>query len=220
MADLQNRASVADAETTISRLRGVVSARVVIDERGAITEIHVLSDQSRHPKQLGRDIESALFSELGVRIDHRKISIAQIRDQEEPLAEGRLKFLSIDYSLDRSTARARVSVGRGEDSYTGAAVMPVGGELDQEHLVARASLNAVEEFLRSNCLGDVPGLELRDFTRSQISGSACIMVTVRVLGGRQNEDLLGSALVRDDPWKAAALAVLDALNRRLPALCS
>ena len=46
------------------------------------------------------------------------------------------------------------------------------------------------------------------------------MVTVRVIGGGQQEDLLGSALVRDDPWKAAALAALDALNRRLPALCS
>jgi hypothetical protein len=98
--------------------------------------------------------------------------------------------------------------------------MPVSGELDQEHLVARASLGAIEEYLRSTSLSDVPGLELRDFTRSEANGQPCIMVTVRVLGGRQSEDLLGSALVRDDPWKAAALAVLDALNRRLPALCS
>ncbi|MGD0110548.1 MAG: hypothetical protein ABSD48_01650 [Armatimonadota bacterium] len=221
MADLQNRASVLDAESTISRLRGVVSARVVTDDRGNITEIHVTADQSRHPKQLARDIESTLFSELGIRIDHRKISIAQVRGQGgEPVAESRLKFLSIDYSIDRTTARARVSVGRGDDSYTGAASMPVGAELDQEHLVARASLGAIEEFLRSNSLNGTPGLELRDFTRSEANGHQCIMVTVRVLGERQSEDLLGSALVRDDPWRAAALAVLDALNRRLPALCT
>jgi hypothetical protein len=220
MADLQNRATVVDAETTISRLRGVVSARVVTDERGFITEVHVTADQSRHPKQLSRDIESTLFSELGIRIDHRKISIAQVRGGDEPALDSRLKFLSIDYSLDRTTARARVSLGRGDDSYTGAASMPVGAELDQEHLVARAGLGAIEEFLRSNSLNGVPGLELRDFTRSQANGQQCIMVTVRILGERQSEDLLGSALVRDDPWKAAALAVLDALNRRLPALCS
>jgi hypothetical protein len=220
MGDLQNRAAVADAEATITRLRGVLSARVVTDSRGDIIEIHVVADQSRHPKQLGRDIESALFSDLGTRVDHRKISIAQVRGSNpaEPVVEARLKFLSIDYSIDRTTARARVSVGRGDDSYTGAASMPVGSQLDQEQLVARASLAAVEEFLRATSLDAIPGLELRDFTRSQVNGRPCVMATVRVLGRRQEEELLGSALVRDDPWRAAALAVLDALNRRLPAL--
>ena len=77
MADLQNRGAVADIEGTLSRLRGVVSARLVRDERGEIQEVHVLADALRHPKQIGRDIESALFSEFGIRIDHRKISIAQ-----------------------------------------------------------------------------------------------------------------------------------------------
>jgi len=221
MADVRNRAGIGDAEAIISRLRGVVSARVVTDDRGEISEVHVVADQTRHPKQLGRDIESALISEAGIRIDHRKISIAQVRGSVEPTAEIRLKFLSIDYSLDRTTARARVTLGRGEDSYAGAVSMPVGGVLDQEQLVARASLAAIEEFIRSNSLGDgVPGLQLVDLIKSENNGHPYVMVTVRVLGSRQQEELLGSALVRDDPWKAAALATLDALNRRLPALCS
>jgi hypothetical protein len=220
MAELRNRAAIVDAEATISRLRGVESVRVVADARSDIIEIHVVADQTRHPKQLARDIESALFSDLGVRIDHRRISIAQMRSPTEPPAEMRLKFLSIDYLLDRTTARARVSVGRGDDSYTGAASTSVGRSLDQEHLIARASLAAVEEFLRSNSLNGAPSLELQDLTRSAANGRPCVVATVRVLGVRQEDDLLGSALVRDDPWKAAALAVLDALNRRLPALCS
>jgi hypothetical protein len=220
MGDLQHRSSVADAEATIGLLRGVRSARVVTDERGEITEVHVVADQTRHPKQLGRDIESTLFSAFGTRVDHRKISIAQVRgaNPDEPPVEIRLKFLSIDYSLDRTTARARVSIGRGDGIYTGTAAMPVGSDLDQEQLVARASLAAVEEFLRSTSLDGAPGLELRDFTHSQINSRPYVMATVRVLGRSQEEELLGSALVRDDPWKAAALAVLDALNRRLPAL--
>ena len=48
------------------------SVRVVIDGRDEIAEIHVLADHGRHPKQIGRDIESALFSEFGVRIDHTR----------------------------------------------------------------------------------------------------------------------------------------------------
>lgn len=220
MADLQNRAAVVDVEATISRLRGVVSGRVVSDQHGNLTEIHVVADQTRHPKQLSRDIESALFSELGIRIDHRKISIAQMRGPSEAASELRLRFLGIDYSVDRTSARARVSVGRGDDSFTGAASTPTGSEASQEELVARAGLAAVEEFLRANHLDSAPGLELRDFCRSQVNGRTFFTVTVRIVGGRGEQELIGSALVRDDPWKAAVCATLDALNRRLPALCS
>jgi len=221
MADLQNRAAVADIETTLSRLRGVVSVRMVTDDRGDIVEIHVLADSGRHPKQISRDIESALFSEHGVRIDHRKISIAQVREMEEPAHEVRLKFLSIDYTLDRTSARARVTVGRGDETYVGAASVPSGGDLDQEQLVARATLEAVQEFLRATTLTNgSAGMELRDFSRYERNGRPFFAVTVRVRGERGDLDLIGSALVRDDPWRAAACATLDALNRRLPALSS
>ncbi len=221
MADLQNRATAVDLEATISRLRGVASTRVAMDERGGIVEIHVVADESRHPKQVSRDIESALFSELGLRVDHRKISIAQVRGAEEPEAEVRLKFLSIDYSVDRTTARARVSVGRGEESFTGVASAPTGARLDQEELVGRATLEAVQEFLRSASVdGNSVAMELRDFSRAERDGSPFFVVTVRVVGERGEQDLIGSALVRDDAWRAAAAATLDAVNRRLPMLGS
>ena len=221
MADLQNPVAAADVETTISRLRAVVSTRVATDDRGEIVEIHVVADESRHPKQLSRDIESALFSELGLRIDHRKISIAQLRGAEQAATDVRLKFLNIDYFVDRTTARARVSVGRGEENFTGAASMPSGARLEQEELVARATLEAVQEFLRSARVnGDPVGMELRDFSRAEHNGSAFFTVTVRIMAERGEQDLIGSALVRDDPWRAAAAATLDALNRRLTMLCS
>jgi hypothetical protein len=219
MADLQNRAAAGDVEATIMRLRGVVSARVVTDPSGQITELHVVADQSRHPKQLSRDIESAIFSELGIRVDHRRISIAQVRSPRESPAEVRLRFLNIDYSLDRTSARVRVSVARGEDSFTGVVASPAGPGLDQERLIARATLAAVEEFLRGVSLnGGGPALELRDFTRAGNDGRHFFAVTVHVAGAGTEQDLIGSALVRDDPWKAAACATLDALNRRISAL--
>ncbi len=224
MADLQNRATVVDIEATISRLRGVASSRIVTDSRGDITEVHVVADESRHPKQLSRDIESALLSEFDIRIDHRKISIAQLRGMGEAAAgetaaDVRLKFLGIDYSLNRTTRRARVSVGHGDESYTGAAAMSAGARVEQAELVARATLEAVQEFLRSsNVNGGPVGLELRDLCTSQINGSPVLTVTVRIMMEKGEEELVGSALVRDDPWRAAASATLDALNRRLAML--
>ena len=219
MADLQNRGTVADIEGTLSRLRGIVSARVVTDERGDIVEIHVLADQGRHPKQISRDIESALFSEFGIRVDHRKISIAQTRGPEGTAPESRLKFLGIDYSIDRTSARARVSVGRGDETFIGAASTVAGGDVNQEELVARATLEAVHEYVRATTLanGDL-SMELRDFSRSESNGTSFFAVTIRVHGGRGELDLIGSAIVRDDPWRAAACATLDAVNRRLTLL--
>ena len=221
MADLQNRATIVDVEATISRMRGVVSSRVVTDSKGEIVEVHVVADESRHPKQLGRDIESALLSEFDIRIDHRKISIAQLRGMEDAPTDVRLKFLSIDYSLDRTTARARVSVGHGDESYTGAAALSAGAKGEQAELVARATLEAVQEFLRSSNVNGGPlGLELRDLCKSQVNGSPVLTVTVRLMMEKGEEELVGSALVRDDPWRAAASATLDSLNRRLAMLRS
>jgi hypothetical protein len=222
MADLQNRGAVADIEGILSRLRDVESVRVVTDQTGEIAEIHVLADHRRHPKQISRDIESALFSELGIRVDHRKISIAQTRAEEEPtFSDRRLKFLGIDYSMDRTSARVRVSVGLGQETYVGATSASAGKELNQEELVARATLEAVSEYLRSTRLtnGDM-ALELRDFSRDEASGHPFFAVTVRIQDARGELDLIGSAIVRDDPWRAAACATLDALNRRLLSLNS
>jgi hypothetical protein len=133
----------------------------------------------------------------------------------------RLKFLGIDYSLDRTTARARVTVGCGDDSFSGISSTSISPELDREKLVAKATLEAVEEFLRASGIANgAPTFELRDYTKVKGDGTLLVVATIRLMGGRRDEDLVGSALVRDDPWRAAASAVLDALNRRLTSLCS
>src|SRR5213079_2381920 len=44
------------------------------------SEIHVLTTSDQQAKQVVRNIESALLAQLGLKIDHRKISIAQTAD--------------------------------------------------------------------------------------------------------------------------------------------
>ncbi len=62
----------------LSNLTGVFASNVDIAEDGSIREIHILGSQSRNPKQIARDVQSALASAFDIRIDHRIISIAQI----------------------------------------------------------------------------------------------------------------------------------------------
>ncbi len=64
------------AEELILTLPGVISARIIAGDSGAIDQIHVLTTSELTPKQMVRNIESALIAHLAMRIDHRKISVA------------------------------------------------------------------------------------------------------------------------------------------------
>ena len=55
---------------------GVKSAKIVASPNGEVDEIHVLTTAEYTPKQTVRNIESALIAHLGMRVDHRKISVA------------------------------------------------------------------------------------------------------------------------------------------------
>jgi len=68
------------AEELIATLPGVLSVRIVPSETGAVDEIHVLTTDLVPPKNTVRNIESALMAQLGLRVNHRKISIATTLD--------------------------------------------------------------------------------------------------------------------------------------------
>ncbi len=68
------------AEELIVTLPGVLSVRIVPNETGAIDEVHVLTTDAVPPKATVRNIESALMAQLGLRVNHRKISVATTLD--------------------------------------------------------------------------------------------------------------------------------------------
>src|SRR5688572_10584645 len=65
------------AENLITSLQGVLSARVVVSPVGEVIEVHVLTNPEVPAKLVVRNVESALLAQLGLKIDHRKISVAQ-----------------------------------------------------------------------------------------------------------------------------------------------
>ena len=64
------------AEELLLTLPGVIAARVIAGESGAINEVHLLTTMDVAPKQTVRNVESALLAHFGLRVDHRKISVA------------------------------------------------------------------------------------------------------------------------------------------------
>lgn len=72
-----------DLSKMLSTLDGVMKAKVIVDpESGEITEIHILAYGDKNPKQIVRDVETAVLTMFGERIDRRIISIAQVGGEQ------------------------------------------------------------------------------------------------------------------------------------------
>lgn len=74
-------------ERLLCSLTGIVSARVITNPYGRLDEIHILAADTLHPKQVVRNVESALSAGLGIVIDRRVVSVAQVRLEETGIGE-------------------------------------------------------------------------------------------------------------------------------------
>ncbi|NPV52148.1 MAG: hypothetical protein HPY71_01340 [Firmicutes bacterium] len=204
---------VRDIEDMLSQLPGIESVRIVTDVDRRITEIHGLANSSRAPKQIIRDIESSLMAGWGIRVDHKKIGIAQVQDEPEQerraLFEKRLKIKKVDLSVTGLASEAEVELELGGKVYLGRAA---GGASsgNNRRLVAMATLGAVEAFLRSRI-----SLVLDELTVTTISGRKVVIVSIAALSPVGEETLVGSALVDGAEPEAIARATMDSLNRRM-----
>src|SRR3954465_3330773 len=72
------------AEELLQTLPGVLNVRIVSGPTGEVSEGHILTTTEVSPKQTVRNVESALLAHLGMRVSHKKISVAT---SEGPAAE-------------------------------------------------------------------------------------------------------------------------------------
>lgn len=206
--------SATEIESVIRSLTNVISARVITGRAGAIDEIHVLTDSGRVPKQVVRDVESALMAQFNIELDHKKVSVAQTQNGKcIRFGETRLKFSDVSISLNGARAEAVVHLKNNNDIYTGNASGHSSSH-NQLRLIATATLRAVE-----NCQGSDGSLVLEDLTADvSLSGRNIVVVFVSMITPRGEDFLTGSAIVKQDLWKAVVNATLDSVNRRLSAL--
>ena len=218
------------AEELLATLPGVISARIIAGDNGAVQEIHILTSTEVAAKATVRNVESALIAHLGMRVDHRKISVATTVDQgqrvrnsgnmaaiEEPPppaavpGDGTRRMLYFeDVEVRRSRQKGvacRVTLTKGDETYVGEAE---GVEHDRSRmeLAARATLQAILKADTETRTLALDGVKLVDaFDREFVF----VGVTARI--GRETSLLTGSCEIRDSVETASALAVLDATNR-------
>ncbi len=199
-----------EIEAIISQIRGVTSGRVVY-EGNAIVEIHVLADGSRSPKQVVRDIESAVLVKLGITLDHKRISVAQLGEDENPLPmiDLRLRLLRFGYSNSGGESIVSITITLDEEVFEASASGP-GFNQNRLRLTARATLAAIEKYLNVENL-----FMLSDVKKIHIANHESIIVAVSYFRNSREEILLGAALNTGDELESAAKATMDAINRRL-----
>lgn len=236
MNDATGRDWVERAEKLLLSLRDIEGVAIVLTEDGGeITEINVLAGGQRPPKQIVRDVRSALRAEFQIDLDYRKISVAQKRDpasegpevatppeptaptilkipakqvEEEPPVV-RLRFVGVTVSIDQTTCHARVELSLGDRETVGEA-SGSNSRRQITRLIAEASLEAIAKFL-----DDVYVLTLTDLEVLEFGGEDVVLVAIKFHKDRSDKTLTGSCVVSHDLQQSVVYATLDSLNRIL-----
>jgi hypothetical protein len=207
------------AENLLTSLEGILSARVVTTPLGEVSEVHILAQAGLAPKQLVRNIESALLAQLGLKVDHRKISIAQTAEVRP------IEALERDAVRDRVLQRAllfeNLSVSPGNRphrllirvtlSYRGQTETAEEEASDTPRSrvegAARASILVLDRLLTESSVALEGAKIVEAFDRE------FAFVAVQGLGGRETILMTGTSEIKESAERAAVFAVLDATNR-------
>lgn len=206
---VERHVNVSDIESVICHLKDVIAVSVVPDSSGAVAEVHVLTGSSRSPKQVVRDVESAVMARLGLAIDHKKVSVAQVDDCSPRYNHARLQFSDVSIAFNGSRTEATVRLARDGAIFSGTAEGAT-SPMAQMKLIATATLKAVEDSGLADC-----SLVLEDVEEVAVGGRKVAIVLVTMVADRGEEMLTGSAVIKQDLWKGVVNATLDAVNRRL-----
>ncbi|HBP37831.1 MAG TPA: hypothetical protein DD640_03660 [Clostridiales bacterium] len=201
-----------ELDKLISSLSGVLAARTLLNANDEITEIHVLSDLTQSPKQLVRDIQSAIIAAFGLEIDEKLISVAQVNSSMAAPAAvpaARLAIRKIMISLDSSNMETTVVLGQGDNIFEGSSKSPLSGR-NRVFSAANACLVAVR-----NCLGQTSSVTLLDLQRNRVANNDCFTVAISYADASSEKILYGIAPIDSPEFevRAVVMAVLSALNR-------
>lgn len=230
------------AEELLATLPGVVSARIVAGPSGAVDEIHLLTTDEVQPKSTVRNVESALLAHLGMRVSHKKISVAITN---EPGLRRSGEFVSaatpshgvqvvmppvpvtppavVDDTQRRKLLFEDVEVRRSRTRGVACKVTLRKGDdtfagesegMDERQRIELAARAALAAIVAAEKgEKEARALGLEGCRELEAFERQFVFVGVTARVGRDSVLLTGSAEVKESPEQSAVLAVLDATNR-------
>ena len=220
------------AESLLRELPSVVGAFVREDIHGNPREIHVLIGPGPNPRHLARDIRDMLEEKIGVAVDQRVISIAQLAVDAENLAadlgqvgilrgaqpdpiddltDERLQFETLETQTRDGMFIVRVRLQSGERTVTGEGVEADVG-LARVRAAAVATLNAAAVACNQRMRFQLDtAAPIKALGREYIFVS--VLASSPLLGRKAMQLTAAQPIDEDSDHATAALAVLHAINR-------
>jgi len=209
---------VEEIEKFLKNLNGILFAKISLSDNKDIEEIHIITNHSTSPKKVIRDIESLLLAKYNIEVDYRKISIAQVKDDEmnnghitdESKLLPRLKIADINITNNGNHFEVVVDLENNGKIFSGK-MFGVNWEKNHEYLVAKAALEGINSFLEGSVffqIDEIKKIELE-------SDKKLAIVSIDLINSKRKENLVGSTMVNGDFHHAVVKAILKATNRRI-----
>ncbi len=198
---------VKDIEKSINSLNGVLFSKIGLDDNKEIKEIHIISKDSCSPKKVSRDVESLLMAKYNIAIDYRKISIAQVT--EEKAFSQRLKFTDLLITSEGDNLQVVIKLENNSKVFEGK-INCVNWEKNREYIVTRATLEAITSFLNGKVF-----FQVEEIKKVNLDDREVVLISINLINAQGKENLIGAALVENDPHRSLVKAILQAVNRRI-----
>ena len=208
---------VLELERELCRLPEVSAARVVTDDIGRPTEVHILANGAKHAKQVVRDVQSVALASFGIELDRRIVSVVQLNgdghhdgEPTAPIELNRAVLANVTSEVSGLRSLVRVTLARGNEEAVGFSEGSIASTA-RHRLIAVATIDALRQLQKAaECL-DIDSAQIE---RVGIHDVAIVTVVFVIPPAEQM--VSGSAIVREHQENEAIVrAVLDATNRRL-----
>ena len=193
-------------ESFLNRINSVITSRIV-EEEDQIKEIHIVSDTTRNPKQIARDVESIMVSQFDLNVDYKMISVAQIQGDACILKTCRLKLCSIENKSKSNTFTSTIVLEKDGEFFEGSS-SGIATSNNIMRIISLATINAIE-----SCCGLKNIFAIEEIAKLMVSGKETIVVYITALVGDQEFLVCGSAVTAKNSGELAVKSVLDAVNR-------
>lgn len=197
-----------EIESFLTNIKSVMSCKIITDQNNNISEIHVLSDSSRHTKQIARDIRSALMSNFNLSVDYKIISVAQIIKNLSINTDFRLIYDGYTNETTSDYIKICVKLSWDENEYTGEAE-GIKSEKNTFKIASSATLDAIKNAIGLDCF------IVEDIQSSKIAGQEVMITAITYIDRGEENILTGTSIVVNNKIDSAIKSTLNAINRRV-----
>ena len=213
----EKRTPADEYRSLLLKLPDVYAANILIDDDDTVREVHIVAGQSRNPKLISRDVQSALLAAFDLRVDHRVISIAQLaanpfadHEQAEHAEMGiRIQCVEVSTRVEQKRYHVSVRLRHGEHDFQGEAVCR-NTAAQCMRAAAQATLDAVHGFLGIEDLFTIVATQT-----TTVSGAIIALTLLEYSYAKENRLLIGAAQQGEDVAIGFVKSALDAMNRSL-----